>query len=125
MVRDLLGITTLASDGNKRPSEGLYADFDGPVNVDAVRLYEEVGRKVAAEVMAGANRSKFISCDLAVQGCLSESIRTFGRKAFRRPLTDAEVARFERLGQTTPPGTPEEVAETTLLAFLVSPRSCR
>lgn len=121
MVRDLLGLTTLASDGNKRPSEGLYADFDGPVNVDAVRLYQEVGKKVAAEVMAGPNRSKFISCDLAVQGCLSESIRTFGRKAFRRPLTDAEVARFERLGQTTPPGTPEEVAETTLMAFLVSP----
>jgi hypothetical protein len=31
------------------------------------------------------------------------------------------VARFERLSQTTPVGTPEEVAETTLLAFLVSP----
>jgi hypothetical protein len=31
------------------------------------------------------------------------------------------VTRFQKLSQTTPPGTPEEVAETTLFAFLVSP----
>jgi len=56
-----------------------------------------------------------------VAGCLTESVRTFGRKAFRRPLTDAEVARFEALGRTTPPATPEELVDATLHAFLVSP----
>ena len=120
VVRDLLGMTSLASTG-RPPSDGLYADFDGPVNVDAWRLYQEVAEGIAAEVMAGPNRSRFISCDPAVAGCLTETIETFGRKAFRRPLTDAEVARFERLSQTTPPGTPEQVAEATLHAFLVSP----
>jgi hypothetical protein len=36
-------------------------------------------------------------------------------------LNDAELARFQKLSQTMPAGTPDEVAETTLLAFLVSP----
>jgi hypothetical protein len=121
VVRDLLGITTLASADNKPPSAGLYADFEGPTNVDAWRLYQEVAQKISTEVMTGPNRSRFISCDPASAGCLTQTIRTFGRKAFRRPLTDLEVARFEKLAQTTPPGTPEEVAETTLFAFLVSP----
>jgi hypothetical protein len=121
VIRDLLDITVLASDGNNPPSAGLYADFDGPMNVDAWRLYQETAAKISAEVMAGPSRSLFIDCDPAVTGCLTETIQTFGQKAFRRPLTPEEVARFELLSQTTPPGTPEEVAETTLYAFLVSP----
>lgn len=119
VMRDLLGVTTLAGGGN--PSAGLYADFDGPINVDALRLYHEVAGKIAAEVMAGPNRSRFISCDPSAAGCLKDTIVTFGRKAFRRPLTEGEVARFEKLGQTSPSETPEQVAEKTLLAFLVSP----
>jgi len=121
VVRDLLGLTTLASANNQPPGAGLYADFEGPTNVDAWRLYQEVGDKIATEVMAGPNKSKFITCNPATAGCLTDTIRTFGRKAFRRPLTDAEVARFEKLGQTTPKGTPDEIAQTTLYAFLVSP----
>jgi hypothetical protein len=121
VVRDLLGVTTLASAGNQPPSTGLYADFDGPVNVDVWRLYYEVAGKIAAEVLAGSNRTNFIACDPAVAGCVTETVRTFGRKAFRRPLTDAEVTRFEALGRTTPPPTPEELTDATLHAFLVSP----
>lgn len=121
VVRDLLGVTTLASADNGVASTLLYPDYDGPMNVDAWRLFQDAALKVATEVMGGTNRTKFIACDPAAAGCLSETIRTFGRKAFRRPLTDAEVARFERLSQTTPAGTPEEVALTTLQAFLVSP----
>jgi hypothetical protein len=121
VMQHLLGVTTLATADNKPPSAGLYADYDGPMNVDALRLYHEVAEKVTAEVLAGPNRSKFIACDPAAAGCLTETIRAFGRKAFRRPLTDAEVARFEKLGEVTPARSPEELAETTLFAFLVSP----
>jgi subtilisin family serine protease len=42
-VRDLLDVTQV--DG-KPASEGLYADFEGPVNVDAVRLYQEGGSEI-------------------------------------------------------------------------------
>ena len=120
VVRELLGVSVVPGD-NKPPSALLFQDFDGPMNPDAWRLYQDVGSKIAADVMAGPNKSKFINCDPAAADCLKNTIKTFGRKAFRRPLTDAEVTRFETLSQTTPAGTAAEVAEATLLAFLVSP----
>jgi len=120
VMRDLLGVTTLSTTG-KRPSESLYPDYDGDLNTDAWRHYLEVAEVIGKDVFEGSNRSKFIDCDPAADGCLTETIRSFGRRAFRRPLTDDEIARFEKLADTDPPGTPEEVAQTTLVAFLVSP----
>jgi Protein of unknown function (DUF1592)/Protein of unknown function (DUF1588)/Protein of unknown function (DUF1595)/Protein of unknown function (DUF1585) len=120
VVRDLLGVSGVGSD-NKTASQLLVADSDGPMTPDAWRIYREVGEQIARSVMTGPNRSRFIGCDPAAAGCMEQTIRSFGRKAFRRPLDDAELARFQKLAQTTPAGTPEEIAETTLLAFLVSP----
>ncbi|MDD9940326.1 MAG: DUF1592 domain-containing protein [Myxococcales bacterium] len=120
VLRDLLGVTGVGAEGTP-PSELLVADFDGPMTADAWRIYQDVGAQIARAVMGGPNRSRFIACDPEAAGCLEETIVAFGRRAFRRPLTDAEVARFLRLGQTTPAGSPDEVAEATLLAFLVSP----
>jgi len=117
-VRDLLGVTSVEG---QPVSQALIADTDGPMKPDTWRIYQDVAAKIAAEVMAGPNRSMFISCEPAEAGCLDQTIADFGRKAFRRPLTEAEIARFQALGQTDPPGTPEQVAETTLQAFLVSP----
>lgn len=119
VMRDLLDVRTLSNGA--LPSSMLNSDFDGPMNPFAWDAYQTAAKVIAAEVMSGPNRSKFITCDPAEPGCLTQTIRDFGRKAFRRPLTEAEVQRFEKLSQTDPPGTPEEVAETTLYAFLVSP----
>jgi hypothetical protein len=120
VVSSVLGVTSVGTD-NKLPSQLLVADSDGPMTPDAWRIYQDVGGRIAHAVMTGPNKSKFIACDPAAAGCLEQTIKTFGRKAFRRPLTDAEVTRFKNLSQTTPAGTPDEVAETTLQAFLVSP----
>jgi hypothetical protein len=122
-VRDLLGVTTVdVGGGAKAPSTELYADFDGPMIPDAWRLYKDVGTAIAKAVMANpTQKAKFITCDPATAGCLTTTIQSFGRKAFRRPLTTAEVTRFEALGQGTSIGTPTDVAEATLLAFLLSP----
>jgi hypothetical protein len=120
VVRDLLGVTGLGTD-NKPASQLLVADSDGPMTPDAWRIYQDVGAQIARAVLTGPNKSKFMACNAGAPGCLDQTVRTFGRKAFRRPLTDAEVARFQKLSQTMPAGTPDEVAETTLLAFLVSP----
>jgi Protein of unknown function (DUF1592)/Protein of unknown function (DUF1588)/Protein of unknown function (DUF1595)/Protein of unknown function (DUF1585) len=120
VVRDLLGVTTVGTE-NKPASQLLVADSDGPMTPDTWRIYQDVGGQIARGVMAGPNRTRFIACDPAAAGCLDQTIRSFGRKAFRRPLSDAEVARFMKLSQTMPAGTPQEVAETTLQAFLVSP----
>jgi len=66
-------------------------------------------------------KAKFIACDPAAAGCLTATIKSFGRKAYRRPLTDAELTRFTALGEGSASGTPDEVAEAALYAFLVSP----
>jgi len=118
VMRDLLGETTV---GGAVPSAGLYADYDGPMNTDAWRLYQDVASKIAADVMAGANKAKFIACDPAMAQCLTDTIKAFGRKAFRRPLTDAEVTSFQKLTAVTPAGTAAQVAESILYTFLVSP----
>ncbi|HEX6272312.1 MAG TPA: DUF1592 domain-containing protein, partial [Polyangiaceae bacterium] len=121
VVKDLLGVSTLASAGNMPPSSQLAADSDGSLTDIAWNAYLTTAEKIAAEVMAGANRTRFISCDPAMANCLTDTIRAFGRKAFRRPLTDAEVTSFSRLNMLTPRGTPAEVAEAILYAFLASP----
>jgi hypothetical protein len=121
IVRDLLGVTTLAGANNAPPSSMLNTDSDGPMNSLMFDAYMKTAAMIASEVMKGTNRSKFISCTPSTSGCLKTTITNFGRKAFRRPLTTDEVSRFEALGQTDPKGTPDQVAETTLNAFLVSP----
>jgi hypothetical protein len=121
VVHDLLGVTGIASSANARPSELLVADSDGSLTDIAWNAYLTVADKIATEVMAGANKTKFIACDPAAAGCLEQTIRDFGRKAFRRPLTDAEVTSFQRLSALTPAGAPAEVAEAILFAFLASP----
>jgi hypothetical protein len=121
VIRDLLGVTALAGASGAPPSSLLNTDSTGPMNSYMWKAYQDAAEMIASEVMAGSNRSKFISCDPSASNCLKNTITTFGKKAFRRPLTAAEVTRFQKLSQTTPAGTPEQVAETTLMAFLVSP----
>jgi len=118
VVRDLLGVTAL---DNTPIADLLVGDFTGAMTAPAWKVYQDVGERIAAQVMAGANKAKFISCDPAAAGCLKTTIETFGRKAFRRTLTAEEVASFQTLSSTTPAGTPAQVAEATLNAFLVSP----
>jgi hypothetical protein len=121
VVNDLLGLTVLASAGNAPPSSLLAPDSAGSLTDIAWNGYLTAADKIAAEVMAGANKSKFITCDPAVASCLTDTIKAFGRKAFRRPLSDAEVTSFLRVNSLTPKGTPAEVAEAILYAFLTSP----
>lgn len=120
VIRDLFGLTEI--DG-KAPSDvgPLADDFEGGMTQIAWNGYKATADKIAAAVIAGP-RETFISCDPAAAGCLEDTIRAFGRKAFRRPVTDEEVASFMRLTtEVEPPGTPEENAEAILYAFLVSP----
>ncbi len=122
-VRDLLGVTSVtAPEGTGVPSSVLFADFDGPMLPDAWRIYQDVGSAIAAQVMASSTlKSNFISCDPSASGCLTQTIQTFGRKAFRRPLSQDEITHFTSLTTATPAGTPAQVAEAILFAFLIDP----
>jgi hypothetical protein len=120
-IRDLLGVTTLEAAAGGPPSALLQPDFDGPMTSPAWQAYFNAAESIAVEVMAGDKASRFIECDPAESKCLTETIETFGRKAFRRPLTDEEVERFMGLADVEPPGTPQQTAETILFGFLASP----
>ncbi|HET7540001.1 MAG TPA: DUF1592 domain-containing protein [Polyangiaceae bacterium] len=117
VVRDLLGVTDV---GGQQVTDLLVGDA-GTMTAPAWKVYQDVAEKIAAQVMAGSNKSKFISCQPSAADCLQSTIKTFGRKAFRRALTDEEVASFMTLNSASPAGTPDQVAEAILNAFLVSP----
>jgi hypothetical protein len=103
IVRDILGVTALASGA--LPSSLLNTDSIGAMNTFMWDAYQNAARTIAAEVMGGANRGNFIACEPSAANCLQDTIVAFGRKAFRRPLTEAEVTRFMALGSTTPDAT--------------------
>ena len=123
VVKELLGVTTLASASNQPPSSLLSEDSTGALTDIAWNGYLSAAEKIATEVIASTtNKSKFITCADATQAtCLTDTIRAFGRKAFRRPLTDAEVTSFLRFRTLTPAGTSNEIAESVLFAMLASP----
>ncbi|HYQ14619.1 MAG TPA: DUF1592 domain-containing protein, partial [Polyangiaceae bacterium] len=79
-----------------------------------------------AQVMADATlKAKFLSCATTDTACLHNTVLSFGRKAFRRPLSTEEVAAFDAIiakGATiTKTGAPDEIAEALLYLFLISP----
>src|ERR1051325_10650098 len=61
-VRDLLGVTSIGAGTTAGPpSSMLYADFDGPMVPDALRIYQDVGAAIAKAVMADpALKANFI-----------------------------------------------------------------
>src|SRR5690606_12319065 len=84
--------------------------------------YQNTAGKIAAEVMGSDLKSNFMSCDPGTDpSCYQNTIVEFGRKMFRRPLEQVEVDSFLRLTTLEPAGTPAEISEAILFAFLVSP----
>ena len=102
VIKDLLGVTALTSDGNMPPSALLSDDSAGPLTDIPWNGYLERCREDRHRGDRGQpTRSKFITLrrDRDRDGlttCLTNTIKTFGRKAFRRPLTAAEVTSFLR-----------------------------
>lgn len=122
IVHDVLGISTLAGAGDNPPSSLLNDDYEGEMNAYAWRAYQAAANEIAADVMAGDNRSRFMSCDPTTDdACYEDTIRSFGRRMFRRPLGEDEVTRFMTFTEADPDWTPEEISEAILYAFLVSP----
>ncbi|WP_437757148.1 DUF1592 domain-containing protein [Sorangium sp. So ce1389] len=127
-IRDLLGVTALKASGNAAPSTLLATDQAGSLTDLGWSAYTSVAEMIAAQVMADpALKANFLKCTPTGDGaaCLHDTIVEFGRRAFRRPLTQAEVARFDAIvakgPEITPNGAPEEVAEALLYMFLISP----
>ena len=122
-IRDLLNIS-----GEPAPSSMLAPDTLGSVDQRAWDGYQLAAAELAAQVMADAGlRTAVIPCTPVDDGadCAREIITTFGRRAFRRPLTDPEVARFMKLhaarASITESDTFDELSQLIIEAFLLSP----
>ena len=95
-VHDLLGTSTRPADQFPPDDRGL--GFDNIADVLTVspvhlQLYQGAAEALVNEALAGAQRTKVLTCDLVSAGetCGRTVLRAFGRRAWRRPLTDAEV----------------------------------
>jgi hypothetical protein len=118
-VYDLLGV---------EGSSSMLAPDTESVDQRAWDGYTAAAKSIAAQVMADATaRSRFVTCAPEGDGaaCAAQIIQGFGQRAFRRPLADAEVARFTKLftdrAAITASGSFDETAELILRAFLLSP----
>lgn len=123
-VRDLLGVTGLSASSGALPSSLLATDQGGALSDLGWSSYKTVAEMIAAQVMSDpALRPAFLACEADAAGCLDSTIVDFGRRAFRRPLTEKEILLFQALNDPalTEGGTPEEIAELLLYGFLVSP----
>jgi hypothetical protein len=96
-LRDLLGDTTHAADQLPPEAKGNGFNNDAAI-LSSSRVLIDAYRTIADGVAATATKdaaavAKLSTCDVAAKGeeaCAREFVKDFGRKAFRRPLTDAE-----------------------------------
>lgn len=126
-LRDLVGFAG-------QPSSMLAPDTFGAVDQRAWEGYRIAGDTVAKEILGNpGTRRRLVTCTPTGDGaaCAKEVIESFGKKAFRRPLTANEVTRFMALYskarsadpavRITESGTFDQAMQVIAEAFLVSP----
>ena len=99
-VRDLLGVSIRLPDAFP-PDDTAYG-FDNiaeALNLTDVHIghYLATSAAIATASLAAPVRQKLVSCDLAAQKdtCVKSVLRTVLPRAWRRPVTDAEVNGLE------------------------------
>jgi hypothetical protein len=123
-VADLLGIPTPSVDN--LPVESVVDGFDNNAAASAVTSrhldeYLATGERLAVAALA-QNKGKLLTCQAGAAGCDRTFITAFGRRAFRRPLADAEVARFATLFNPQVTGSSfDKGMELVIRAMLASP----
>ncbi len=100
-ISDLLHISSTYGQG--LPPDDVLNVFDN--NAGALRIGALLADKLqtAAEAIAedaGKDLTQVLPCPPAQSGCAAQFIATFGKRAMRRPLTDAEAARYANLHAT-------------------------
>jgi len=73
------------------------------INASAVEQYETAARTAAAEIFSDATRwQKFVGCqpkDDLSDACVATFVKSAGKRAFRRDLTDVEVQQWLQVGK--------------------------
>jgi hypothetical protein len=128
-VVDVLGEAPDAATRYRFVDDPRQHGFDNNVTLLQVSTahgdrYAAAAEAIAAATFADAGRrATVMSCDPAANaGCVTTFIKQIGRRLYRRPLTDAEVASFTSLAQTGTIATdPYSGPKTVLEAMLQSP----
>lgn len=96
-VRDLFGVEAdVAAFGGDEKLGPFDANYAAPVSPTMVDQFRAVAEDVAEA--ASLDSVALLGCDPAVvPTCLQDWVRAVGRRAYRRPLTDDELARYETL----------------------------
>lgn len=129
-VRDLLpaGITVPSELEADTPLHG-YASVgasDLTISPRAAELYEAAAFSVGEQVFGdAAMRASFVGCEPAdvSDPCIATFLRAFARRAWRRPITEDELAALVTLAQTigTDLAAPWRGVEFAMMAVLQSP----
>ncbi|HEY0708231.1 MAG TPA: DUF1587 domain-containing protein, partial [Polyangia bacterium] len=126
-MRDLLGTPSKPAD--EFPPDFQGAGFDNIADSLAlspiqISLYQKAAEALADEAFApGAKVFANLGCSLSDEACLRTTIRNFAKRAWRRPVTDAELERYYGLAalakaQNDPP---EMGLKLAVQALLMSP----
>jgi hypothetical protein len=121
-VADLLGVA--APNVEPIPGSGSVNGFDndaagGVVTDRHLDAYVTLSKDLVDQALA-ANHAALVPC--ATAGCDRQLIVSFGRKAFRRPVTDDEITRYLALfSADLTQGTFDEGAKLVLRSMLISP----
>jgi hypothetical protein len=103
-IRDLLGDMTAPAD--QFPAEDFvdgFTDQYASQNVSPIltEAYSQAAARLAAAAFRRGDTRHLISCKPSV-ACRAEFVRSFGAKAFRRPLDASEQARYVALFRIDP-----------------------
>jgi hypothetical protein len=112
------------------PAVNLAAGYDNIADALTLSLNELPQYRDAAETLSelvvGAQRAKLVACDPVAMGdaCVQSTIKAFGKRAWRRPLADDEVAGLMMVAATAKAqgDTPLEGLKLAIQALLFAPQ---
>jgi mono/diheme cytochrome c family protein len=129
-VRDLIGDHSRPAD--RFPPEDFVGGFKNQTRTQGVPpvledAYSRAAERMALNAFRAGDVNSLIPCKPASARdakCREQFVRAFGEKAFRRPLTDVEVRRYNELfaGQAGQTGKFLEGARVVVEAMLQSPK---
>jgi hypothetical protein len=119
-AKDLVTTTSLPADG--AIADRFSGNAAGSVQGLDADKYADVAEMLATK--AAANLQPLLPCQPSGgEACATQFIQTFGKRAFRRPLSQAEVTRFKTVYTTgATGGTFANGIKLVIQAFLQSPK---
>jgi hypothetical protein len=127
-LRDLFGPSvTLPMELDRDDPDALFGPVGGyrvATSAAGVLKYDDAAYAVAHQVFADPKLvAATVGCDPKQPPCAGTFVRSFGRRAWRRPLLDEEVARYIKVAEDVARelGSPEAGLEFALAGLLQSP----